>query len=153
MAQPMPESVKIARVGFSHTAPGSTGVSFEVSMAKDEVLILLAIQYWYAAVLGAGVNILELTLFKKTDQQAIPVANSPDILFHVLHRKMFITESYDAGDRDYIILPWPVVLIRPPRLFVRSTTSTAVDGEMRLFYLSRKVKDVDLAKLMVKDHA
>ncbi len=157
MAQPMPESVKSVRVGTNAVQAVMKGFKFEVLIAPDEVMILLAIDYWYHQANAVGVNIVEIGLWRKSDTDChntiFDGCSSPDMVFSRMTSDLAVAESIKMGDSAFITLPWPLVLIRPPRLMLKTTNITALLLDFRLWYLLRKVNDVDLAKLMVKDHA
>ncbi len=157
MAQPMPESVKTARVGINGPVNVLSGFKFEVNIAPDEVMILLAIDYWYNYVSAVGANEIQHALWRKSETDApntiFDAGGSPDMLFSRIDKVIQIAESLKTADKEFISLPWPLILIRPPRLMCRTVAVTAFTLEWRLWYLLRKVNDVDLARLMVKDHA
>lgn len=156
MVQPMPESVKVARVGFT---PGGTlgGETFPMIMGDDEVVVLMSLDYWWRGTLAAGENRVEMGLWRKSDE-----ANDPPLVPFIEHTDMiwgtvvsidFTTESHANSGKDHIVFPWPMVLIRPPRFLARVLVLTGSLIEARLYYHTRKVTDIELARLMVKDHA
>ena len=108
MVQPLPESVKVARLGFFIESADEKGYAFKIPMGPDEVMLLLAIQYWHTNDLKAGMNSTELTLYRKTDEDPPGGGfdDTPDIIFHVRHRVNFVTESVGASDKDFFVLPY-----------------------------------------------
>ena len=157
MAQPMPESVKSTRVGVPGIQAAKKGFKFPCLIAPDEVMILLAIDYWWHSILAVGNNVMQFGIWRKSDADCpssiFASGGSPDMIFSRVEKTLHVAESIKQGDRDFITLPWPMVLIRPPRLMVETAVMTSFVLDMRLWYLLRNVNDVDLAKLMVKDHA
>ena len=154
MAQ-LSETVKMTRIGVVLASPGAEGYAFNINIASDEIMVLQSLYHWWTGTFVAGINTAEFTLWRKTDSNppGYGFDDSPDIVWHTRYKINFVTESINQGNDGYITFPSPLVLIRPPRLYVRTTTMTGANLEMRLYYILRKVSDIDLAKLMVKDHA
>ena len=156
MAQSMPESVKTIRASHSESIPVvATGKTFEIKLAPDEVMILLAFNWWWTGgTFPAGINEADLGLWRKSETlPAAVITDSPDMVWSHKDTVNFVTESIKLGNGGYVNLPWPMVLVRPPQFVIRTTRVLSFLAEMRLFYLLREVGAVDLAKLMVKDHA
>lgn len=155
MAQPMPESVKVARVGFA--VQGTIGgATFPIIMGRDEVIILMALAYWWRGTLAAGENRMELGLWRKSDvandPAIVPYSDHTDMIWGTVSSSEMVAESLKNSDDDFVTFPWPMVLIRPPRLLARALIMTSPLVEARLYYHTREVSDIELAKLMVKDH-
>ncbi|KKL89745.1 hypothetical protein LCGC14_1911620 [marine sediment metagenome] len=159
MAQPMPESVKVARAGHVIATPTTiAGEKFDIKIGPDEIMVLLAFHWWWRAELGAaGVGDVVMGLWRKSE--TMPPGNdcfeeSPDMIWAQTDT-IFTTAvgQDDLSNAAYITLPWPLTLIRPPQFVMRTTRLLNIRAEMRLYYLLREISNVDLAKLMVKDHA
>jgi len=153
----MPESVKwVAVHQYIATPTGETGFAFNLKLADDEVMMLLALHYWWSGVLAAGNGSVTLALWRKTDTDPSNVFDeddSPDMIWSEKHGLKWVTESLVASKARDITFPWPIVLIRPPRAIIGTGLFTAMRVTMRLYYTLREVREEDLARLMVKDHA
>ena len=157
MAQPLPESVKVARAAHDIVEPTTIdGQRFDIKMGPDEVMVLLAFHVWWTALSATGNNAVHMGLWRKSEsmpQGTNCFVSSPDMIWAEKDALFHDTVVTDGGKSQYIQLPWPMILIRPPQYCVRTVIMTNFFSEMRLYYLLRDVNDVDLAKLMVKDHA
>ncbi len=153
MAQPMPESVKVAPARLALDT-GIKGVVFPMKLGVNEVAILLSL-YYAAEMSGtAGYNILRYGLWRKSDTDPAAMEDDhTDMIWETADVNMFITESISFLTKEHVVFPWPLTLIRAPRLVGLRSNTVGGSINMRLYYLTRTVKDEDLAKLMVKDHA
>ncbi|MBA7687601.1 hypothetical protein ES703_96065 [subsurface metagenome] len=152
MAQALPESVKMVRAQLSlDTSMG--GVKFPIHLGDDEVAVLLSLYWYWSMAATAGYNIVQLGLWRKTDTDpAAMESEHTDMIWEGVSALSYVTESLQLSGSEHIILPWPLILVRAPRLVgLRIGAIAAV--YMRLYYLIQKVSDEELAKLMVKDHA
>ena len=155
MSNFLPESVKVARAGMS-VALTLEGTPFPMHLGDNEVAILLSLYYWWYGALGAGSNNAGMGLWRKTDSDPPGgdlLTDHTDMLWNIIESVEFVTESVVASGKDHIIFPWPLVLIRPPRLMTWMQVFASLRVEVRLFYLIQEISDEELAKLMVKDHA
>ena len=151
----LPESVKTCRTGIE-TTTSKTGSPFPMTLGTDEIAILLSFYYWWRGVVAAGNNVINIGLWRKTDTDSPSAGltiDHTDMVWNLCENINFVTESVKQSGKEHVILPYPLVLIRAPRLEAYRSTFTAVAVEMRLFYFIEKVTDEELAKLMVKDHA
>jgi len=153
MGNQLPETVKIARADLAGVT-ALVGTPFPMNLGVNEVAILLSF-YWSA--IGtpvAGTNLGYIGLWRKTDADpaAIMVVHT-DMIWSLRVQILHVAETVRSSWHEHVILPWPLILIRAPRLIGLSDTFTAVTIQMRLFYTIQKVSDEELAKLMVKDHA
>ena len=158
MAKALPESVKWTEVHGAIAAAGSMeGYPFAMKMSQDEVMILLGLHYWWTGVPQAGSNGVNMGLWRKTDTnppgRTHAEGDSPDMVWSEHHTIKFVTESILASKARDVNFPWPIIFVRPPRFVIVTSTITGVAWSMRLYYILKEIGAVDLAKLMVKDHA
>ena len=148
----LPESVKIARAQLNLDT-SLEGAKFPVYLGDDEVAVLLSIYYYWSMAATAGFNVAQFGLWRKTDTDpAAMESDHTDMIWEGVSALSYVTESLQLSGSEHIILPWPLILVRAPRLVgLRIGAIAAV--YMRLYYLIQKVSDEELAKLMVKDHA
>lgn len=157
MVKSMPESVKWTEIHGLIATPGDENTPYKVKLGGDEVMILLGIHYWWHGTLTAAANAVHMGLWRKTDSD--PPTNvyadgdSPDMVWSEEYVSEFVTESLVASKARDITFPRPIVLVRAPRAIFSMAALANVYYSMRLYYLLSEVSDVDLAKLMVKDHA
>jgi hypothetical protein len=154
----LPETVKSIEVHalISEAAP-LEGHKYDIKIARDEVMVLLSLYYWWYGVLNAGANTVNIGLWRKTDSNppvGIWAAGAlEDMVWSKQETVQFVTESVKASSSEHVIFPRPIVLIRPPRLLLRTSFITGVAFSVRLYYQLVNVTPEELTKLMVKDHA
>ena len=150
----LPESVKIARVGFS-LGTAIEGERFPIHLGDNEVAILLSIYYCWYTMATAGYNVMQVGLWRKTDTNPPAMeSDHTDMIWEWTDARQFAAAtSMQFSGQDHIILPWPLILIRAPRLVGLRMNVTTAYINMRLYYLVQKISDEKLAELMVKDHA
>ncbi|MBA7678312.1 hypothetical protein ES703_86585 [subsurface metagenome] len=150
----LPESVKTSRVSIAaDTSMG--GVPFPMHLGDNEVAVLLSIWYfWYGAPTAAS-NIVYFGLWRKTDSDPSAMGTAhTDMLWRLSeHVLSAVGGTVRTSGKGHVILPWPLILIRPPRLVGLRAAFASATVDMQLFYTIQKVSDEELAKLMVKDHA
>ena len=153
MSDQLPETVKIAWAELSLDTSIS-GSPFPLHLGVNEVAILLSFYYHWRGGSGVGDNLASVGIWRKTDTDptGIFIAHT-DMIWTLSEGNRFIAESVWQSGKEHVILPWPLVLIRAPRLVGLREIFTSVTVDMRLFYIIQKVSDEELAKLMVKDHA
>ena len=149
----LPESVKIARVELAlELALG--GLPFPVNLGQDEVMVLLSLYYTFEVTATAGYDIVRFGLWRKSDVNPVAMrTDHTDMIWETSDVRLFITESLSFSGREHVIFPWPLILIRSPRLVGLRAQTAGAHVDMRLYYLIQKVSDEKLAELMVKDHA
>ena len=149
----LPETVKISRQELVSVTT-KVGTPFPMNLGPNEVIVLLSFYWNIIGSMNAGVNIGYMGLWRKTDSNPpAMVTGHTDMIWSIRVQNYFTTESVISSWNEHVILPWPLVLIRPPRLIGLATVMTGVSMEMRLFHIIQEVTDEELAKLMVKDHA
>lgn len=153
----MPESVKTSYQVIIQAAPSpKEGSPFQILIGHDEVMVLLGLHYFWTMGFGAGNNVVDIGLWRKTDTdptRSIPEETGDDMIWSEEATVLFVTESISSSEHREFIFPKPLVLIRAPRLMWRYTVGTDFVLGMRLYYELREVTEVELAKLMIKDHA
>jgi len=153
---PLPESVKVALATFVPDAT-VTGDTFDMNLGINEVAVMLSLYYWWKGVPAAGGNFCRMAIWRKSDEKYDPAGlvfnRHTDIIWDLMEIYNFVTESVWCGGKGHVIFPWPVILIRPPRLLAQVALMTTPIVSARIYYLIQKVSDEELAKLMVKDHA
>lgn len=153
MIKQIKESVKISRL--AHT-PGAliSGLPFAMNMGKNEVILLMALDFSWSGIGAAGENIISVGLWKKTDTDPVTViTDHSDMIWTRVIRVKHVAESIGTSGSEFLVFPAPLVLIRAPRIVGTSAVFTSPQTIMRIHYKILKVTDKDLAELMVKDHA
>lgn len=149
----LPESVKIARAGLP-LALTLEGLPFPVNLGQNEVMVLLSLYYTFEITVTVGFCTTRFGLWRKTDTNpAAMQTDHTDMIWETGDARVYVNESTESSDREHVIFPWPLILIRPPRLVGLRIQADASHVDMRLYYLIQKVSDEKLAELMVKDHA
>lgn len=153
MIKQIKDSVKISRIAH---VPGAilSGLPFAMNMGKNEVILLMALDFSWNGVAAAGENIISVGLWKKTDTDPTTVITEhSDMLWTRVIRVKHVAESVGSSGSEFLVFPAPLVLIRAPRIVGTSAVFTSPQTIMRLQYRILKVSDKDLAELMVKDHS
>jgi hypothetical protein len=153
----LPESVKIAKESLL-LQDTHTGVRMPIAPGPNEVALLLAYKLDVVAEPTAVNETALVYLFRKSDNLPatdVRVLNSPDaITYDRYYFYQFTAVGYNQMHNSrYIILPFPVVLIRPPQLAGRCINAGRVTAYMQCYYSIQRASKEDISKLMVKDHA
>lgn len=154
----LPESIKSTEVnGYIAVGGAMEGHAFDVKLAPNEVMILKQLEYWWYSTLVVGANIVHFGLWRKTDTD--PPADIWDtgeaqsMVWHRLLSTFFaVGTAVSPRGFDTITFPYPVILVRAPRCMVRTETMINFAWSMRLYYALYEASEMELAKLLVKDH-
>ena len=163
----LPEQVRIAKNRVVIAAASTLQYEeIPMEMGEDEVALLLAYQMIFEDITpleGAHYR-TEAYIWRKSQPKTYPTirshwAEDSDTITFDVHD--FIYQGYGVphpvfSKSWYKVLPYPVVLIRPPSLISYATGDPEPPTGMRVYslcwYVLQKVTDEQLAKLMVKDH-
>jgi hypothetical protein len=152
----MPESIKQTEVNTVIQPALIAGKPFQVQMAgKNEIMVLHSMYYWFHGTLVAGDNEVKLGLWRKTDSNPADLfadGDADDMLWNLHWGTFHAAESVRSSYNEHVIFPLPVVLIRAPRMLIRTSVITSLELSVRLYYQLKVVSDSTMAELMVKDH-
>lgn len=156
-----PESVKVAIAGQAAPDTNVNAIRVPIIMGKNEVAIVLAVRAIDSITTGTHNHIANWALWKKSDEtwpeadlKITSLAKNSDILI----AGSFVTNTATQGGKGYksvddFIFPYPQVLLRPPQFLYQYDSQTGQKIGIMVYYVIQEVKDAELARLMVKDHA
>lgn len=153
--QKLIESVKVSRAFVINTAAEQIAAKFKINMGRNEVVILLA--YYLQVVFSAAAQTIFGGIYRKSEV----VDSDPGTTEAVEDENWVHWASWAAGlaaftgnttQKEYFQLPYPMVLIRPPQLVMDNQQAASVSMNGTLYYVTERLSDIEIAKLMVKDH-
>lgn len=156
------ETVKFAKISISTLTQmnSMTGEEFALNLGPQDIALLLSLRLIIPSSSTTSVKFI-WGLYRKSLPAALLAADlyppdfqeKDDICAIGGYEKIVVAESFKGLDMDDFLFPRPLVVIRNPTLWIRNMLGGIHPILGMLYYITQGASDVDLAKLMVKDHA
>jgi len=151
----IPQQVSIASM-MAQCAVANSHRRVPIELGDDEIAILLATN-WQAAADDMLPSSSWGFLYRKTETEpnwdAIVYgdwASDPNVMDTFFTGWDNTNQAGQITDRQYIVYPFPIVLVRQPSIIFAGTINTYL--AVTCYYLRERVGKDELARLMVKDH-